>query len=90
MSETTGAVLSEPLRKSAFIEIAQIRGELVSGSPDATFSEAATRLAGARAAERVRSAGPARPRGDRPTDAESERPAARIQDRGAVARRLHA
>ena len=49
MSETTGAVLSEPLRKGAFVEAGQVLCELDPGSRGATLSEAEARLAEARA-----------------------------------------
>ncbi|WP_299817302.1 efflux RND transporter periplasmic adaptor subunit [uncultured Jannaschia sp.] len=53
MSETTGAVLSEPLRKGTFVEAGQVLCELDPGSREATLAESEARLAeaGARVPE---------------------------------------
>ncbi len=49
MAETTGTVLSEPIRKGAFVTAGQLLCELSPGSRGATLSEAEARLAEARA-----------------------------------------
>ncbi|MCK0167110.1 efflux RND transporter periplasmic adaptor subunit [Jannaschia sp. S6380] len=49
MAETTGTVVSEPLRKGAFVEADQLLCELDPGSRGATLSEAEARLAEAQA-----------------------------------------
>lgn len=49
MAETTGTVISEPIRKGAFVEAGQALCELSPGSRGATLAEAEARLAEARA-----------------------------------------
>lgn len=48
-AETTGTVVSEPIRKGAFVEAGQVLCELASGTRRATLAEAEARLAEARA-----------------------------------------
>lgn len=49
MAETAGAVVSEPLRKGAFVEAGALLCELDPGTRDASLAEAEARLAEARA-----------------------------------------
>lgn len=49
MAETTGTVVSEPIRKGAFVEAGQLLCQLSPGSRGATLAEAEARLAEARA-----------------------------------------